>query len=421
MDTLLEGGDFEASTNTRSEATAEVLRLMVDEFWRLQRERVGERELADAKAYLTGSFPLTIETPDAIATQVLNVLFYGLPVEQLQSFRERVNAVRPDDIERVARDFLHPDRLAVVLVGNAAAFASQLRGVGFNAFEVVEMDQLDLLTVDLKRPGASRANGASGTGGSGGPAAGRTTVRSPQYTPAAAQATQPPPAIATREGESARALLDKVIAAKGGLERLRAVKSLSVTSREESVGPNQEAITADVTTYLEYPNHVRVEVASPQGTFVRGYDGTRGWIKEPRGTQDVPDAMLQELKNGLRRDTIAALIAAADGAIRTRLLPDVKDQSGTMHHALEFSAPDLDPMVVYVDPRTNLITRQTYVAGGMGRALVEEVPADYKLVDGVQIAHTMTVRVGGRQVLERRISDIRINAPIPAAQFKRPS
>ena len=39
-------GDFEAETNTRTDATGEVLRLIVDEFWRLQRERVGERELA---------------------------------------------------------------------------------------------------------------------------------------------------------------------------------------------------------------------------------------------------------------------------------------------------------------------------------------------------------------------------------------
>ena len=53
-----------ADTDTRSEATGEVLRLIVDEFWRLQRERVSERELADAQAYLTGSFPLTIETPE---------------------------------------------------------------------------------------------------------------------------------------------------------------------------------------------------------------------------------------------------------------------------------------------------------------------------------------------------------------------
>jgi hypothetical protein len=212
-----------------------------------------------------------------------------------------------------------------------------------------------------------------------------------------------------------------VIAAKGGLERLRAVRTLIVKSREQSIGPNNETTSADVTTYLEYPNHVRVEVAAPQGMFVRGYDGGRGWINEPRGTQDVPEAMLQELKNGLRRDTIAALVAAADGTVRARLLPDVKDPDGRLHHALELSAPDLDPMVMYVDPATSLVTKQTYVAGGMGRAVVEELPTDYRAIDGVQIAHTMIVRVGGRQVLERRITDIRINAPIAPTLFKRPS
>lgn len=159
MDALLETGDFQASTNTRSEATGEALRLTVDEFWRLQRERVSERESNDAKAYVTGSFPLTIETPDAIATQVLNVLFYGLPVAQLQSFRERVNAVGPEDIERVSRYYLHPDRLSIVLVGNASAFTSQLRSLGFGSFEVVEMDELDLLAADFKRAG-----GAGGAG-----------------------------------------------------------------------------------------------------------------------------------------------------------------------------------------------------------------------------------------------------------------
>ena len=39
---------------------------------------------------LVGHFPLTIETPDAIATQVLNQLFYELPVEELPRYRERV-------------------------------------------------------------------------------------------------------------------------------------------------------------------------------------------------------------------------------------------------------------------------------------------------------------------------------------------
>ena len=85
---------------------------------------------------------------------MLNVLFYGLPIEQLQSFRSRVNAVQPDDIERAARSYLKPDRLSVVLVGNAAAFVPQLRALGFNTYEVVEMNNLDLMAADFKRAGA---------------------------------------------------------------------------------------------------------------------------------------------------------------------------------------------------------------------------------------------------------------------------
>jgi hypothetical protein len=422
MDTLLEAGDFEASTNTRSEATAEVVRLMVDEFWRLQRERVGERELADAKAYLTGSFPLTIETPDAIATQVLNVLFYGLPVEQLQSFRERVNAVRPDDIERVSRYYLRPDRLSIVLVGNAAAFTRQLRSVGFDTFEVVNMDQLDLLTADFKEPAAAPAAAAGG-----GAASPRGTAR-PQYSSPASQSTASAasqsakaPAITPQEGAAARALLDKVIAAKGGLDRLRGIRTLVVSTRERSFGPNQEVNTVNVTTDLEYPDHVRVEMTTPQGPVIRGYDGSTAWAKDPRGIQDIPRPMIDELRASLRRDIIAALVASADGRLRVRLLPDVKDDSGALHHALEFSATDLDPMVLYVDPATNLVTKQTYVSGGLGRSLVEEIFSDYRSVDGVQIAHAARVRVGGRPMLERHVTAITINAPIAPSAFKRPA
>src|SRR5262249_5664713 len=129
-------------------------------------ERVSDRELDGAKAYLTGSFPLTIETPEAIAMQVVNALFYGLPLDQLQNFRERVSAVTVDDVQRVAKALLRPDRLSVVLVGNAKAFASQLGAVGFGTFETVELGELDLTAANFKKPpvraDAGGAGGASG-------------------------------------------------------------------------------------------------------------------------------------------------------------------------------------------------------------------------------------------------------------------
>jgi zinc protease len=167
-DTLERSGEFVAQTSTRSEATGEVLRLMMDEFARLRLERVQDTELTDVQAYLTGRFPLTIETPDEIATQILDVLFYELPVKDLQTFRQRVNAVSVDDIERAAAKYVQPDRLSVVLVGNAAVFLDQLKRVGFSRVEVIRLPDLDLTAADLRRKDAAGARTAT-TGGSARP------------------------------------------------------------------------------------------------------------------------------------------------------------------------------------------------------------------------------------------------------------
>ena len=158
---LRQSGDFAANTDTRSDATAEVLRVIVEEITKLQRDRVSDRELSDAQAYLTGNFPLTIETPEDIAAQVLNAIFYGLPLSDIENYRELVNAITPDDIQRVARQYLKPDRLSVVLVGNASAFVKELAGVGFPKYEQIELPNLDLASVTLQRrpsPGVPAAH-----------------------------------------------------------------------------------------------------------------------------------------------------------------------------------------------------------------------------------------------------------------------
>jgi hypothetical protein len=59
--------------------------------------------------------------------------------------------VSPEDIQRVARWFVRPDQLSVVLVGDAEAFAASLKGAGFGAFERIPIDQLDVLSADLKK------------------------------------------------------------------------------------------------------------------------------------------------------------------------------------------------------------------------------------------------------------------------------
>ena len=200
MNGMKETGDIVAETNTRSQTTGETLRLMVDEFWRLIRDRVNDRELQGAQEYLTGSFPLTIETPSQIALQVLNAVFYGLNLNELQTYRERVNAVTSEDVQRVAREYLHPDRLTIVLVGDASSFVSQLPGAGFDHFERIPLAELDLSAVDLRRKAAAPVGAVK-------PIAYRPTTAAPR-----------PQSSAT----SPQDLIAKAIEAKGGLDRLQA-------------------------------------------------------------------------------------------------------------------------------------------------------------------------------------------------------
>jgi zinc protease len=156
LNTYKMAGAVIAETDTQTSNTAEALRIVVDEFSRLQRERVYDEELSGAQDYMVGHFPLTLEVPDAIATQVLNQLFYELPVDDLPKYREQVLRVTPDEIQRVARWFIRPAQLSVVLVGNADAFVKDLKGVGFGDFERIPIENIDLLSVDFQRRAPAR-------------------------------------------------------------------------------------------------------------------------------------------------------------------------------------------------------------------------------------------------------------------------
>jgi zinc protease len=422
FDTLKETGDFEAQTNTRSDATGEVLRLIVDEFWRLQRERVSEVELIDAKAYLAGSFPLTIETPGSIAMQVVTVLFYGLPVDQLQNFRERVNAVSVDDVQRVAQKYLRPDRLSIVLVGNASAFSSQLARIGFGTFETVSLPDLDLTAVDFKRSRAraDRAGPARGAGWAGlfHPATPADPVR-PAYRQSPAPIQRPAPPVAAEDSLKALELLDRAIAAKGGLDRLRGIKTI-VAKQTLTTQTQEGSATVESTNYLGYPDRFRIETITPKGLVTQGFDGRFAWLKDPAGLHAVSDGFVRDVKANLRREVVSLLVAARDGALTTRLLPDVRDALGKTNHAIELSARDLNPIVLQIDPASWLIAKETFIADIPSRPVIEEEFSDYRPIDGVQIPFQATRRTAG-QTVDRRVVSITINQPIDPALFARPA
>jgi zinc protease len=87
---------------------------------------VSEKEITDAKAYLTGVFPLRIETQEGMVDQLVQIKMMGLPDNYLHIYRDRINAVSIADIRRVAGDYVTPDQAALVVVGDAAEIIPQI-------------------------------------------------------------------------------------------------------------------------------------------------------------------------------------------------------------------------------------------------------------------------------------------------------
>jgi zinc protease len=407
VNALNEAGNIVADTDTRSETTGEALRLIVDEFSRLQRQRVREEELADAKQYLTGSFPLTIETPSAIAKQVLNAVFYGLDLNELQTYRERVNGITPDDIQRVAREYLRPDRLSIVLVGDASVFAKQLPGVGFDQFERIALADLDLGSADLKRHGAPAMKyepaayvvPASGAG---------SRAR-----------TQRPP---SPPSESAAELIAQAVKAKGGLEKLRSVRTIKVTSTTTVLDDPGQPVPVETTSYIRYPGAFRVDAKTPAGAVVQVFNGGEYWIKDGRGVVTAPEAVADQIRGTVQRDVIGLLIALADGKILARRLPDITEDRRSFH-ALAAAGAGMPPVTLLLDPESGLIQAQRYEApsGTGGRSAMEESFSDYRSVDGLQIAFSASVKRNGVPFVSRRVLRFEYNVPLDAQLFTKPS
>ncbi|MGQ9366963.1 M16 family metallopeptidase [Azospirillum sp. ST 5-10] len=106
-----------AGGSTVNDKAGEALAIMRAEWKRMAEQGVTEEELADAKTFLTGSFPLQFSSTSAIARILLQVKRDDLGIDYLDRRDDLINAVTREDVQRVAKRLLDPARLLTVLVG----------------------------------------------------------------------------------------------------------------------------------------------------------------------------------------------------------------------------------------------------------------------------------------------------------------
>jgi zinc protease len=111
-------GSFQITMQTKNETAEETIRIATEEIRRMREKEVSQEELAAAKDYLVGSFPLRLDTNRKVANFLAQVEFFGLGLDYPDRYPELIQRISQQDVLRVARLYLQPDKLIVIVVAN---------------------------------------------------------------------------------------------------------------------------------------------------------------------------------------------------------------------------------------------------------------------------------------------------------------
>jgi zinc protease len=131
-------GPFGVRCAVETDVTAPAIVDIMAELRRIRDGVVEEDELATARDYLIGVFPLRFETSAQVAGALGGLVVYGLPDDELDRYRPSIAAVTTDEVLAAASAHLHPDSAVVAIVGDAAKIVGPLRDLGLGEVEVVE-------------------------------------------------------------------------------------------------------------------------------------------------------------------------------------------------------------------------------------------------------------------------------------------
>ena len=114
-------GPFIVGAQTKNARSREALRVIRETLARYIAQGPTREQLTAARQNITGGFPLRISSNSKIVEYLAMIGFYGLPLDWLERFVERVNSVTREQIREAFQRRVHPERMVTVVVGNGQA------------------------------------------------------------------------------------------------------------------------------------------------------------------------------------------------------------------------------------------------------------------------------------------------------------
>ena len=133
-------GPFSSRAAVNTEVTVPAIVDMLAELERMRDDRVSDVEVAAARDFLVGVFPLRFETAGAVVGALGSLAVHGLGVEELVTYRSSIEAIGAEAIHEAAVAHLHVADASIVLVGDVDAFGPDLEAAGLGRI-VIERDE----------------------------------------------------------------------------------------------------------------------------------------------------------------------------------------------------------------------------------------------------------------------------------------
>ena len=360
---------------TKSPTTIQSTDLLKQEISDLQTKPFTAEELQHAKETILNAFVFTVDSKAKVLNQRQQLEFYAYPADFWQKYQKGIESVTAADVERVAKKYVHPDQLAVLVVGNQKEFEKPL---------ATAYGKVTPIDITIPEPGAA-------------PAAAATTTK---------------PAGNNAEGAS---LVNKVrdfVGGKNAIGNVQALREVGTMSIRTPQGP----MDVEVEMVTRFPDSHRQVVKTPMGEMTMVSTPSASFMVTPAGSQDMPGSQSQQMRTESKQDLLNVLKNADNPAytfnvVGTEKVGDVNAQ------ILEVNA-DGATFKWYVDPASGRVLKKV-AQGRMGEQITEFT--EWKNVNGINLPAAFTVTAGGQPGGGGKLTTIEINPTVDPKAFEKPA
>jgi zinc protease len=375
-----ERGALVISTATVNGDVRPAIELLAREMARMKESGARPEEVRDAATFLMGASAVRFGSVADLANALLAAELHGLGVEYVRDYQLAVAKVTAETAAKAASRVLNPQKLAIVIAGDAREIAPQLDKAGW-AYETIR--SISPITRH------ERENRDPGPVSAGAEAAGR-------------------------------ALLDQALKATGGAAKLGQIKSLAMHAKGKIAIQDRE-LPAKFIRRFQAPDKLRMDIELDLGggsaQVVTLLNGNQAWNKQPgQGVVALPPDAVAELRKQIWRGQEFILLRHREPGARVESLGEKTVDGRAFDVVRVGSADGAVSATLYLDKKTRLVASMTYAEDGVESV---EVYGDYKAVDGVQVAHRRQTR-SMDAVLSIEVTSVVFNQPMDASLFAEP-